>query len=169
MDKESQPLRESIWTVARERAKVYFAVFSTLNIMNTARVVWFETTQAQHADWSPMTDAVWDGIGRGALGIAGASIAITDTWRFTMVLAAMFEDWVNRRRERHLAEAVAKAVAEARAEAVAETRSETQAETNALWRAWNGRRLDALAKNEPFDEPPPDDIAEPSANGRNGC
>ena len=168
MDKESQPLRESIWTVARERAKVYFAVFSTLNIMNTARVLWFETTQAQHADWSLMTDAVWDGIGRGALGIAGASIAITDTWRFTMVLAAMFEDWVNRRRERHLAEAVAKAVAEARAEAVAETRSETQAETNALWRAWNGRRLDALANGEPFDEPPPDDIAEPSANGRNG-
>ena len=156
MDKESQPLRESIWTVARERAKVYFAVFSTLNIMNTARVVWFETTQAQHADWSLMTDAVWDGIGRGALGIAGASIAITDTWRFTMVLAAMFEDWVNRRRERRLAEATAQATAEARAE------------TNALWRAWNGRRLDALAKNEPFDEPPPDDIAEPSANGRNG-
>ena len=152
MDKESQPLRESIWTVARERAKVYFAVFSTMNIMNTARVVWYETFQAQHADWSLMTDAVWDGIGRGALGIAGASIAITDTWRFTMVLAAMFEDWVNRRRERHLAEATAKG----------------RAETNALWRAWNGRRLDALAKGEPFDEPPPDDIAEPSNNGRNG-
>ena len=170
MDKESQPLRESIWTVARERAKVYFAVFSTMNIMNTARVVWFETTQAQHADWSLMTDAVWDGIGRGALGIAGASIAITDTWRFTMVLAAMFEDWVNRRRERHLAEAVAKAVAEATAEVRAETRAEATAEataeTNALWRAWNGRRLDALANGEPFDEPPPDDIAEPSANGR---
>ena len=158
MDKESQPLRESIWTVARERAKVYFAVFSTMNIMNTARVVWYETFQAQHADWSLMTDAVWDGIGRGALGIAGASIAITDTWRFTMVLAAMFEDWVNRRRERHLAEAVAKGRAEGRGEATAEA--------NALWRAWNGRRLDALANGEPFDEPPPDDIAEPSANGR---
>ena len=79
-----------------------------------------------------------------------------------MVLAAMFEDWVNRRRERHLAEAVAEAVAEARTE----VRAEVRAETNALWRAWNGRRLDALAKGEPFDEPPPDDIAEPSANGR---
>ena len=91
-----------------------------------------------------------------------------------MVLAAMFEDWVNRRRERHLAEAVAKGRAEglaegraeATAEARAEARSETRAETNALWRAWNRRRLDALAKGEPFDEPPPDDIAEPSANGR---
>ena len=129
-----------------------------MNIMNTARVVWYETFQAQHADWSLMTDAVWDGIGRGALGIAGASIAITDTWRFTMVLAAMFEDWVNRRRERRLAEAVA--------EATAEARSEARSEANALWRAWNGRQLDALAKGEPFDEPPPDDIAEPSANGR---
>ncbi len=66
-----------------------------------------------------------------------------------MVLAGMFEAWVNRRRERQMTEAVSEAVTE----------------HNALWRAWNGRRLDAVAKGEPFDEPPPD-IAEPSGNGR---
>ena len=43
--------------------------------------------------------------------------------------------------------------------------AEGKPETDALWRAWNGRRLDAVAKGEPFDEPPPD-IAEPSGNGR---
>ena len=175
MSKENRTLRESIWSVARESAKVYFAVFTALNIMNTARVVWFETTQAQHAGWSPMTDAVLDGIGRGALGVAGASIAITDTWRITMVLAGMLEEWVNRRRERRMAEAVAEGEAKGRAEGEAKGEArgrvagiaEGRVETDALWRAWNGRRLDALAKGEPFNEPPPD-IAEPSGNGRNG-
>ena len=62
-----------------------------------------------------------------------------------MVLGAMLEDWVNRRRERQMAEAVA--------------------ENNALWRAWNERQLDALRKGEPFDEPPPD-IPRASENGR---
>ena len=159
MSKENRTFRESIWSVARESAKVYFAVFTALNIMNAARVVWFETTQAQHADWSPMVDAIQDGMGRGALGNASAAIAITDTWRVTMVLAGMLEEWVNRRRERRMAEAVAEGEARGRSEGVTET--------DALWRAWNGRRLDALAKGEPFDEPPPD-IAAPSGNGRNG-
>ena len=181
MAKENRPLRESIWTIAGESAKVYFAVFTTLNIMNTVRVIWFQTTQVPYAGWSPTTDAILDGIGRGALGTAGASIAITDTGRMIMVLAGILEDWVNRRRERRMAEAVAESEAKGRAEGMAEGiaegrvegiaegeargRVEGVTETDALWRAWNGRRLDALANGEPFDEPPPD-IAEPSANGR---
>ena len=164
MSKENRSFRESIWSVARESAKVYFAVFTALNIMNAARVIWFETTQAQHADWSPMVDAIQDGMGRGALGNASAAIAITDTWRVTMVLAGMLEEWVNRRRERRMAEAVAEGEAKGEAIGEARGRSEGRVETDALWRAWNGRRLDALAKGEPFDEPPPD-IAEPSGNG----
>ena len=48
---------------------------------------------------------------------------------------------------------------------LAEGLAKGRVETDALWRAWNGRRLDAVAKGEPFDEPPPD-IAEPSGNGR---
>ena len=179
MSEENRPLRESIWSVARESAKVYFAVFTALNIMNAARVIWFETTQAQHAAWSPMIDAIQDGMGRGALGNASAAIAITDTWRMTMVLAGMLEEWVNRRRARQMAEAVAEGEARGRSEGEAdgrvagraegkvEGRAEGRAATDALWRAWNGRRLDALAKGEPFSEPPPD-IAEPSGNGRNG-
>ena len=173
MTKETRPLRESIWTVAGESAKAYFAVFTALNIMNTARVIWFETTQVPYAGWSPMTDAILDGIGRGALGTAGASLAITDTGRMIMVLAGILEEWVNRRRERRMAEAVAESEAKGRAEGIAEGIAEGETRgrvegvtaTDALWRAWNGRRLDALANGEPFDEPPPD-IAEPSANGR---
>ena len=149
MRQNERPSRESVWTVARGWANAYFAVFTTLNTMNIARVVWFETTQANHAGWSQTIDAVLDGIGGGVLGIAGLTIPLTDIGRFTMVLAGMFEEWVRRRRARRMAEAIEEAVSE----------------NNALWRAWNGRRLDALAKGEPFDEPPPD-VSGVSRNGR---
>ena len=66
-----------------------------------------------------------------------------------MVLGGLLEQWINNRRERQMAEAISEAVTE----------------TNALWRAWNERRLDALAKGEPFNEPPPD-VSDRSENGR---
>ena len=89
------------------------------------------------------------GIGGGVLGIVGLTMPLTDIGRFTMVLAGMFEEWVRRRRARRMAEAIEEAVTE----------------VDALWRAWNGRRLDAIAKGEPFDEPPPD-VSGVSQNGR---
>ena len=149
MRQNERPPRESIWTVAAGWAGLYFAVFSTLNIMNAARVIWFETTQSSHAGWSPMIDAALDGIGRGVPGNIGLAIAIADIGRVTMVLGGLLEQWINNRRERQMAEAISEAVTE----------------TNALWRAWNERRLDALAKGEPFDEPPPD-VSGASKNGR---
>ena len=149
----NRPKRESIWTVAAEWANVYFSVFSTLNITNAARVIWHETTQSSHAGWSPLIDAILDGVGGGLPGNVGLTIAITDIGRVTMVLGGLLEQWINNRRERQLREAVAEAVTEA------------VAENNDLWRAWNERRLDAVAKGEPFDEPPPD-IAGVSENGR---
>ena len=153
MIRNERPPRESIWTIAAGWANVYFSVFSTLNIMNTARVIWFETTQSSHAGWSPLIDATLDGVGRGLPGNVGLTIAITDIGRVTMVLGGLLEQWINDRRERQLREAVDEAVTEA------------VAENDALWRAWNERRLDALAKGEPFDEPPPD-ISGVSENGR---
>ena len=65
-----------------------------------------------------------------------------------MVLGGALQEALKRRRERQIAEA----------------RAEARAEVNDRWRAWNSRRLDALAKGEPFDEPTPDDA--PTANGQ---
>ena len=165
MRQNERPPRESIWTVAAGWAGLYFAVFSTLNIMNAARVIWFETTQSSLAGWSPLIDAVLDGIGRGVPGNVGLAIAIADIGRVTMVLGGLLEQWINNRRERQLREAVAEAVAEATVESRAEGRAEGRTEINHMWRAWNARRLDALAKGEPFDEPPPD-VSDRSENGR---
>ena len=153
MIRNERPPRESIWTIAAGWANVYFSVFSTLNIMNTARVIWHETTQSSHAGWSPLADAILDGVGRGLPGNVGLTIAITDIGRVTMVLGGLLEQWINDRRERQMREAMA------------ETARETATEVDGLWRAWNERRLDALAKGEPFDEPPPD-ISGVSENGR---
>ena len=161
MRQNERPPRESIWTVAAGWAGLYFAVFSTLNIMNAARVIWFETTQSSHAGWSPLIDAALDGIGRGVPGNVGLAIAIADIGRVTMVLGGLLEQWINNRRERQLREAVAEAVAAT----ARETARETATEVDGLWRAWNERRLDAVAKGEPFDEPPPD-VSDRSENGR---
>ena len=189
MRQNERPPRESIWTVAAGWACVYFAVFSTLNIMNAARVLWFETTQSSHAGWSPLIDAALDGIGRGVPGNVGLAIAIADIGRVTMVLGGLLEQWINERRERQLREAVAEAVTvavteataegraagiaegraegrtEGRAEGRTEGRAEGRTEINDMWRAWNARRMDAVANGEPFDEPPPD-VSGASENGR---
>ncbi len=44
---------------------------------------------------------------------------------------------------------------EGRQEGHQEGREEGQSQTQAQWQAWNQRRLDAEANNQPFNEPPP--------------
>ena len=60
-----------------------------------------------------------------------------------MIVGTYLEDMLNRRRARQLAEAEERA------------RAEIRAEIRAKMREWNARRLEAEAKGEPFDEPPP--------------
>ena len=90
-----------------------------------------------------------------------------------MVLGGLLEQWINERRERQIRKAVAEAVtvavteatAEGKAAGIAEGRAEGRTEINDMWRAWNARRMDAVANGEPFDEPPPD-VSAASENGR---
>ena len=49
------------------------------------------------------------------------------------------------------AEGIAEGIAEGKAEGIAEGIVKRDRE----WTAWNKRRLDAAAKGQPFDEPPP--------------
>ncbi len=65
--------------------------------------------------------------------------------------------------QKRLEEAIEQAKIEARIEGITEGRAEGRAEGEAdgiaknyeLWEAWNNRRIEAEAKNLPFDEPPP--------------
>lgn len=38
------------------------------------------------------------------------------------------------------------------------------ARVNAVWKRWNARRLESKARDEPFDEPPPDYAGYPSGD-----
>jgi len=60
-----------------------------------------------------------------------------------MIVGTYLEDMLNRRRARQLAEAEERGLEKGRADLSAEIRE------------WNARRLEADAKGEPFDEPPP--------------
>jgi hypothetical protein len=64
--------------------------------------------------------------------------------QYIMVTARYLEDrFLKPRRER------------LRAEALTEGRAEGRTEVQEIWEAWNRRRMDAEAKEESFDEPPP--------------
>ena len=54
-----------------------------------------------------------------------------------------------------ITEGKAQGIAQGKAEGIAEGKTEGIAERDREWTAWNGRRLDAAAKGQPFDEPPP--------------
>lgn len=73
-----------------------------------------------------------------------------------MVIGGHLQDVLRRRNERKLAERMAEGMAKGMAKGRAEGKAEGEAEANTRWRAWYSRLLDAQAKGEPFDEPPPD-------------
>ena len=60
-----------------------------------------------------------------------------------MIVGTYLEDMLKKRRARQTAEARERGFEKGRAELSAEIRE------------WNARRLEAQAKGEPFDEPPP--------------
>ena len=64
-----------------------------------------------------------------------------------MIAGTYLEEMLKRRRARQLAEA--------RERGYKEGLAEIRAELGAEIREWNARRLEAEAKGEPFDEPPP--------------
>ena len=57
--------------------------------------------------------------------------------------------------QRRLEEAIEQAKIEARTEGMAEGEAAGIVKNYELWAAWNNRRLEAEARNLPFDEPPP--------------
>lgn len=49
---------------------------------------------------------------------------------------------------------------------IAQWLAEGRAQENAIWSAWNSRRVEAERGGVPFGEPPPDDCARPSLGGK---
>lgn len=160
--------RDPIWTVPSNWRSAYIAQFSILSIIGIGYIIWYETTQTTPANAASAARAVILGIGQVGVSAAVVSILTTESVRFIMVVGGWLEEVLKRRRERAIAEgieegiakavdkAVGEAVDKAVEEAVAENTEKVRSEDRAKFRAWYERHQEAIARGEPFDEPPPD-------------
>ena len=129
--------RESIWSVPLEYRVFYFSLFVIQSLIGMSYVVW-------HEIWINDGDSFHATIATIILmdvaviaHSAGVGVIVSE---MKMVIAQYLEQrYYGPKRRKALAEAKA----EGRRQALAKVRE------------WNARRLDADAKGEPFDEPPP--------------
>ena len=128
--------RQPIWSVRPETRTTYFITFSVLFCTGVGLVAAFGESGPDHSIMQ-IVIARWAQAGGVALAAAAAAMIISETGGPTMVLLDRALDSRDRNRER--------------------LRSEGREQERAEWRAWFERREAALARGEPFDEPPPGD------------
>ena len=149
--------RDSIWSVARGALAYYFALFATLVLAGVALLIW--KADLPEGDLATRALYVWQESGSIVVPSAAYAIIILETARWTMVTAGLFEAKLKRKREQERAEVRAEArsegLKEGLEEGLREGLREGLKEADAKWRAWYERMLEARAKGEPFDEPPP--------------
>ena len=82
-------------------------------------------------------------------------VAIIQVVDIIMYLTNRFKTKVKKRVEEAKAEGIAEGRAQGEVKGEAKGRSKGRAEIYHVWAAWNARRMEAEAKNIPFDELPP--------------
>ena len=137
--------RESIWSVPLEYRVFYFSLFVIQSLIGIGYVVWHEV-------WINDGDSLHATIATIILmdvaviaHSAGIGVIVSE---MKMVIAQYLE-------QRYYGPKRRKALAEAKAEGREEGVKQGLEQANAKFREWNARRLEADAKGEPFDEPPP--------------
>ena len=141
--------RESIWSVPLEYRVFYFSLFVIQSLIGIGYVVWHEV-------WINDGDSLHATIATIILmdvaviaHSAGIGVIVSE---MKMVIAQYLEQrYYGPKRRKALAEAKAEGVKQGIEQGVEQGRAETAAKV----REWNARRLEADAKGEPFDEPPP--------------
>ena len=131
--------RQSIWSVASGWLPAYFILFDALGTIGVTYVIVYNVFGRSHPTVHDMLWTIATGIVIVGAASATVSILMVELGKNIMIVGTYLEDMLNRRRARQLAEAEERVRAEIRAET----------------REWNARRLEAEAKGEPFDEPPP--------------
>ena len=154
-----EDIRITIWGVPSAWTWFYYGVFGIQVIVLSAAVIWNETITV--ADDSPYQTylAILHNISPGILTIAAQTITAIMAMEGVRVIA---EAYLKKRFRDGKAEGIAEGIAEGRAEGIAEGMAEGEQVAHEAWTVWNEKRLDAEARGEPFDEPPP------TLNGQNG-
>ena len=138
-NREPPYARQSIWSVASGWLPAYFILFDALGTIGVLYVIGYNVFGRSHPTAHDMIWTIITGIVIVGAASATVSILIVETGKNVMIVGTYLEEMIKRRRARQLAEAEKRG------------RSALSAEI----REWNARRLDAGAKGEPFDEPPP--------------
>ena len=134
-----QEERESIWSVDKSFKHIYFSLFTVLVLFGAVLVVWKgEGVRTAPDPWVGLL-AFCTGMAPVVVTVAPVSVVVTEIVRSVMVLSGMLQERLERMREARRAEG----------------RAEGRAEANARWETWNNRRLEAAARDEPFQEPSP--------------
>ncbi len=129
--------RTSIWSVPERWRRLYFAIFSIQIVGLIGLAVWYEVYLQTEDSWQATVFAISRDVGTSAVAVAAESIIVVDV---VMILTLLVEDYLRKRHERDQATGAA--------------------QERERWEAWNQRRLEAEANNQPFTEPPPSPLFE---------
>ncbi len=123
--------RTSIWSVPEYWRRLYFAIFSAQILCLLGLAVWYEAFSTTESPWPETIFDIGRDVGSGVVAIAAESIALVEV---VMIFTLMLEKY---RKEQY------------------RQYKEGEARERDRWEAWNQRRLEAEANNQPFTEPPP--------------
>ena len=137
---------------------IFLALYALLFGIGTGLIV-YRGPDGDASGWVDQVIWTWGAMAPlAAVSVPGAVI-LTEIARWIMVLASWLENRLERSREAYrakiLEEGRAKILEEGRAEILEEGRPRILAEADREWESWNRRREEALARDEPFTEPPP--------------
>ena len=135
--------RQSVWSVASGWLPAYFILFNALGTIGVLYVIIYNVFGRSHPTAHDMIWTIVTGIV--IVGAASATISIltVEAGKNVMIVGTYLEEMIKKRRARQMAEAEERGATRGRSDLSAELRE------------WNERRLEAQAKGEPFDEPPP--------------
>ncbi len=141
LEKNREPdddARESMWSIPRRFARVYFILFSALGIAGIVWSAWYEIAHnSAGKSWYDIVDATIEKFPSVLMGAAFISFIITET---VMVLYSIYQDRMKKRYKRIRAEGVAEGIA--------------------LLEDYYRRKSEAEARGEVFDEPYPGSASE---------
>ena len=170
MPKDQRPPereRESIWSVAKGWLPWYLLLAFLLTFIWAAFVAWVESAYGSYPARALLVKAIVIEFSGGVLGIAISSLAIitaADTGGGALVVTYRYlnnkfvEPLRRQLRQEGLEQGLEQGIEQGREEGIQIGREEGREQVQALKMRtleWYARQQAALAKGEPFDEPPP--------------
>lgn len=160
--------RESILSIRKEDARIFYPTMFLLWIAATAALAYVEYAPepnprvfeyiAPRATENGHVLRLLQRLGTVMIPLAGAAMILTPVITNFGRLAMAIADFINRRIvepqvRKHHEEGRTQGIAEGRTQGIAEGRTQT----NRRWSEWNRRRQEAEAYGKPFDDAPPDE------------